>query len=636
MKRILHLNRSFLLLMIIIPLMTLVSLWLYIQFLQTNEDTFKVLKKHLLNDRIELFQNYANFVQKNASKNFQISIINSPKIAQKFENELALLKDSETKYLYLLYKDSNKKWRYLIDATQEKEEKSFCQQKFDPQSDIWDKALQTQKVQITEQKSLETLWISMAYPIVVKGKVVAVIGADFTQSVYDNVKNRLKPMEEMFLYIDLFMIIMLFLAYLLIYMYYNTRKKSFIDPLTKVYNRQYLQEFLQHNSLQNYYLMMVDLDHFKLLNDNYGHDAGDVVLMSVVMEMKRSIRQQDFIVRFGGEEFLLFIDKKDIQDVKIVAERVRQRVEELSIQTKNNTLNVTLSIGINPFPYRFKNIDEAVKIADEQLYIAKSSGRNRIAVYSADGEYKSQTSQRISDIQEAVDEKRIKCAFQPIYANNDTEILKYEMLLRLFDKENNIVPPDSFLPYVRNTQVYISLTRIVIDTAIEALENHEYNLSLNLDLQDLLNDDIMQLLQDKFVNKTDLANRLTIEVLEHEGIKDFALIKSKIDVLKALGLSIALDDFGSGYANFSYLLNLELDILKIDGSIIQEVNVNEAAYQVVKTICSFAKGMNMKTVAEQIETKEVLDVLQELEVDYFQGYYLGRPAFEFTDPFSSK
>jgi len=630
MQRIFKLNRSFLLLMIIIPLMTLVSLWLYIQFLQTNKDTFKELKNHLINSRVDLFQNYETFIRKNASQNFQKSIINSSKTAKKFENELALLKDSETKYLYLLYKDRDEKWRYLIDTTEE-EEKAFCKQKFDPQSNIWDKALQTHKVQITEQKNLETLWISMAYPIVVEGKVVAVIGADFTQNVYDNVKNRLKPMEEMFLYIALFMIVMLSLAYLLIYMYYNMRKKSFIDPLTKVYNRQYLQEFLKNNSLQNYYLMMIDLDHFKLLNDNYGHDAGDVVLVSVVMEIKHSIRQQDFIVRFGGEEFLIFIDKKDIQSVKIVAERIRQRVEDLSIKTKNNTLNVTLSIGVNPFPYRFKNIDEAVKIADEQLYIAKSSGRNKIAIYSADGEYKSQTSKRISDIQEAVDAKRIKCAFQPIYAKNNKEILKYEMLLRLFDKENNIVPPDSFLPYVRNTQVYISLTRIVINTAIEALENHKYNLSLNLDLQDLLNDDIIQLLQEKFEKRTDLAKRVTVEVLEHEGIEDFELIKSKIDVLKALGLSIALDDFGSGYANFSYLLNLEFDILKIDGSIIQDIDSNKAAYQIVKTICSFAKGMNMKTVAEQIETKEILDLLQELEVDYFQGYYLGRPAFEFNE-----
>ncbi len=131
-----------------------------------------------------------------------------------------------------------------------------------------------------------------------------------------------------------------------------------------------------------------------------------------------------------------------------------------------------------------------------------------------------------------------------------------------------------------------------------------------------------------------MAQRLTVEILEHEQIEDFERIKSQILRLKDLGFSIALDDFGSGYANFSYLINLEFDILKIDGTIIQEIDTNPSAYHIVKTMCAFAQGMGMQIVAEQIETQEVLTLLQELEVDYFQGYYLGRPAFEFSDPFS--
>ncbi len=634
MKRIWNVNRSFLLLMIFIPLMTLVSLWLYMQFIQTNEYIFKELKKNLIQERIELFKNYEHYVATHFFQDFQKNIRSSASFSKEREKELAVIKDNEMQYLYLLYKDSTGKWRYLLDTTEDAEETAMCEQKFDTQSNIWDEAQKTQKVQIAQQNSLETLWVSMAYPIVVDGKVVAVLGADFTQNVYESVKDRLKPMEKMFSYIALFMIIMLSLAYLLIYMYYKMRKKSFVDPLTQVYNRQYLQEFLKHTSLQNYYLMMVDLDNFKLINDTYGHDMGDVVLTQVVTEMKAYIRQNDFIIRFGGEEFLLFINKKDTKDVKKVANRIRKKVEQLKIETENNSINATISIGVNPSPYSFKNIDDAVKIADEQLYLAKSFGRNRVEVYDANGNNQSHSSKRISDIQEAIDEGRIKCAFQPIYAHHDDEPLKYEMLLRLLDKEKNIVPPDSFLPFIRNTQVYVSLTNIVIETAVDTLENHAYNLSLNLDLQDLLDDDIVQLLKNRFMSRPDLAKRLTIEILEHEQIEDFALIKSKIMLLKDLGFQIALDDFGSGYANFSYLINLEFDILKIDGTIIQEIDTNESAYHIVKTMCSFAKGMGMKIVAEQIETKEVLELLQELDVDYFQGYYLGRPAFELSDPFS--
>lgn len=634
MQKIWRVNRSFLLLMVLIPLMTLVSLWLYMQFMQTNEYIFKELKNNLIERRIALFKNYAAYVATHYSQDYQKNIRSSQKFAQKREKELAVLKDDEMQYLYLLYKDKDGKWRYLLDTTQDPEEKSFCEQKFDAQSNIWDEAQKTHKPQVAQQKSLETLWVSVAYPLVIDGEVVAVLGADFTQNVYDSVKERLKPMEQMFSYVALLMVIMLALAYVLIYMYYKTRKKSFVDPLTQVYNRQYLQEFLRHTSLENYYLMMVDLDNFKLINDHYGHDAGDVVLVKTIQEMKQYIRQNDLIIRFGGEEFLFLMHKKEIQDVKKVANRLRQKVEQLQIETQNNTLQITISIGINPTPYSFKNIDDAVKVADEQLYKAKSFGRNRVEVYDGDTQEKPQTSKRISDIQEAIDANRVKCAFQPIYAHKGNAVLKYEMLLRLLDRDNNIVPPDAFLPFIRNTQVYVSLTNKVIEIAINALENEKYHLSMNLDLQDLLNDDIMQLLYNKFAKRPDLAQRLTIEILEHEQIEDFERIKSQILRLKDLGFSIALDDFGSGYANFSYLINLEFDILKIDGTIIQEIDTNPSAYHIVKTMCAFAQGMGMQIVAEQIETQEVLTLLQELEVDYFQGYYLGRPAFEFSDPFS--
>ena len=152
--------------------------------------------------------------------------------------------------------------------------------------------------------------------------------------------------------------------------------------------------------------------------------------------------------------------------------------------------------------------------------------------------------------------------------------------------------------------------------------------SINLDIQDILNEDIMELLRVTFEGKKELAQRLTIEILEHEEIKNFELIQTSIMRLKEIGFSIALDDFGSGYANFRYMINLRLDILKIDGSIVTNVDKDKAAYNIVKAIVEFAKSMQMKTVAEMVETKEEHDVLIELGVDFLQGYYLGRPEFE--------
>ncbi|ADN08975.1 putative bifunctional diguanylate cyclase/phosphodiesterase [Sulfurimonas autotrophica] len=623
------LNRSFIMLAIVIPLVTLASIVIYIEFIKTKEHVFSVIKEHLVNQKIYTFQKYVTHIEKDYGDNLRKTIMLHPDTAKKLEAQLSLLQGEDVKYLYLLYRDKEHKYRYLLDTTKEAQDRAFFNQKFDTESDIWEKAYSTKKYQITQQNSLDKLWVTIAYPVVVNDNVVAVLGADFTYDVYTRIVQILKPMEDVFLYISFFMFIMLILAYVLVYLYYKTRKKAFIDPLTQVYNRQYLSEFLETTSLQNYYLMMIDLDNFKRVNDNYGHNIGDDVLVAVAQEIKSTVRQEDIVIRFGGEEFILLVDKKENKESIGVAERIRQAVMNLDIQSHDNQISMTLSIGVNPFPYSAKNMDEAIKIADEQLYVAKSSGRNRVEIFDDGKKYESEASNRISDIRLAIDEDGIKCAFQPIYFAKTGKIVKYEMLIRMINHEGKVIPPDSFLPSIRHTQIYIRLTSIVLQKAIETLQSmQDVHLSINLDIQDILNEDIIELLKFTFKSKQDLAQRVTIEILEHEEITNFEAIQKSISGLKELGFSIALDDFGSGYANFSYMMNLDLDILKIDGTIIKNIDKDKAAYNIVKAIVAFGRSMKMETVAEQIETKEEMDTLVELGVDCLQGYYLGRPGFK--------
>ena len=622
-------SRTFVFLTVIIPVMTVLSIYIYIEYAKTKEEVFNIIKEHIIDEKLVLCKNYFRHIKKTHNKDMKESIFENKELVNDLEDELRLIQGNEIKYMYLLYKDKDGYFRYLLDATQDKDERSEQNQRFSVQSDIWDKAYETKKYQIVYQNQLQTLWVTIAYPLVIDDKVIAVLGADFTYSIYDRIMYTLKPMEKIFLYIAFFMLIMLILAYILTYLYYKIRRKAIIDPLTQVYNRQYLSEFLETTSLKDFYLMMIDLDKFKLINDNYGHDAGDEVLMAVVRELKSNIRQKDIIIRFGGEEFLLFVFNKDTTDAFHVAERLRKSIEKLSIKTKTSIIHMTISIGVNPLPYGAKNIEEAIKIADEQLYIAKSSGRNRVEVFKEKNLYQSRTLNRITDIQHAIDEKRVKCAFQPIYSATDGEIEKYEMLIRLIDEQERVVLPNEFLPSIRHTQVYINLTNIVLDKAVEVLKTHKFNLSINLDLQDILNDDIIGLLLNFFKDKKDFATRITIEILEHEEISDFKLIQKNLTLLKNMGFHIALDDFGSGYANFRYLINLDIDILKIDGTIIKDLDKDEMAYSVVKAIVAFTKNMDMKVVAEQVETKEEFDAVKELGVDYIQGYYLGRPEMKF-------
>jgi len=625
MFALLKTGKSLLLLVVLIPFLTIVSYVLYVHISKTKVDVFNIVQKYIISEKITLMKNFSDHLLKEHSTK-EIYFLRDFKHSKHYENALRLVKSSKAEYIYVLYKDDKNVFRYLYDATEDDEEKAEYNQRFHPQTDIWSQAYLSGKVQIIDQSKLDGLWITIAYPIVLDGKTIAVIGADFTNNIYLSVVDTLSPIEQLSLYISIFMVIMLVLSYILFFMYFKTRKRGFIDPLTKAYNRQYLNTFLETNSLKNYHIMMLDLDHFKQVNDNFGHDIGDVVLKTTVEVIKNNVRSEDVLIRFGGEEFILLVYKKDIKTSITLANRIRDSIKSKSLHVDNNEITMTLSIGINPYPSHAKNIEEAIKIADEQLYIAKAQGRDRIEISDKN---QSQTSKRISDVQDAIDNNRIRCAYQPIFDNNTLDLLKYEILIRMEDEDGSIVAPMEFLPYVKHTQVYINLTKFVLDNAMKVLEENTFKISVNIDLQDILNDDIVNLLKERFENKPELAKRLTLEILEHEGISDFKLIKSRLQVLKDLGFLIAIDDFGSGYANFRYLVDLDIDILKIDGSIIKNIDKDKSIHSIVHAIVSFSKSLGIKTVAEQVETKEELDTIIELGIDHTQGYYLGKPSFEF-------
>ena len=233
-----NMNKSLMALVVIIPIMTLLSFYIYMEYIKTKDEIFKVIQEHLMNEKMHLFKNYAHYITLKYGKELRTKVMTDKSLAKNLEDELRLLQGNEIQYLYILYKAEDGKFRYILDATEDEEERADVNQKFDVHSDIWEKAYSSKKVAITQQQGLQTLWITMAYPLVVEDEVIGVLGADFTYDVYSAIVTTLSPLEKIFLYINIFMAIMLLLAYLLVYLYYKTRKKAFIDPLTKVYNRQ--------------------------------------------------------------------------------------------------------------------------------------------------------------------------------------------------------------------------------------------------------------------------------------------------------------------------------------------------------------------------------------------------------------
>jgi len=632
MKKIFTLGKSFFILSLILPLMSVLSFLIYQEYIETKTSVFNIMQSHIVNEKISLMEKFSEFIKEKVDLNNKQKLINNRELYAHLIKELRLIQGEEVQYLYILYKDKNGKLRYLMDATLDSNERAYINQAFNPQTDIWEKAYVSKTVQVTQQNDLSSLWISIAYPIVLNNKVEAVIGADFDYSAYHEVMQTLQPLENLYFYISMFMIIMLIVTYILVYLYYINKKRSFIDPLTKIHNRQFLYEFLKSNSLKDYALMMLDIDHFKRINDNYGHDIGDKVLISIAQELKSQIRDDDILVRFGGEEFLILMKKRQGTNFVTAAQRIRKAVMNHQILNIEQELLVTISIGINPYPSYAKDFDEAIKITDEQLYNAKTEGRNCVKIANELNRKESQVTQRISDVRYAIDEGRIKCMYQPIVSVKTGKIVKYELLLRLIDVDGKVVSPMEFLPATRHTSVYTAITKIVLDDAFDVLSHYEdFELTINLDLQDLTNYDIMKLLEETFKDHPHLSQRLFLEILEHEEITEFELIKEQIQKLKKLGFRIAIDDFGSGFANFKYLLHLDIDILKLDGSIIRDINTNKNAYYIVETIADFANKIGIKTVAEQIETQDELDTVKSLGVNFVQGYYLGRPSFSFVE-----
>ena len=636
MRFLVHYGRIFTLLLFLFPFLGVSATYLYLQYIETKKEIVSIVQDSMLEKKYELLDLYISYLQDEFGEDFITTLKTDATARLQAETALSLMKNSEVQFLYLLYIDETNRLRYLIDTTQGINEKGEYQQRFFPQKPIWVKALQSKSPEVATQKEIDKLWISMAYPILKDKQTVALLGIDFSHKEYVNVKETLVPLENIYFYSALFIVIMLISAFVQLVIYYKHRKKSFIDPLTGMFNRQYLHELLTKYAVGDFQILIMDLDHFKQVNDIYGHDAGDEVLRTVSSRIQSVIRKQDILIRYGGEEFLLLISDKEVGLSMEIAQRVRQAVKVTPIALKDCKLKVTISMGLNPFPERSKNFEQAVKAADLGLYKAKKLGRDRVEIYDDNQSLDDDSLQKMCDVKDALDEDNIFCVHQAIYDTKALAVEKYELLVRMKDKEGKVIFPDKFLPSIRFTQVYINITKRVLDFAFSALQDNDISLSINLDVQDLFNDEILNVFTSIFKTKPDIAKRLNIEILVNDDTIDFESMSKRLNILHQLGIKICLDNFGNGHSNYKHLQNMNIDSLKIDSAFISGIDTNKNAYIIVKSIHALAQELGIKTIAEHIETKEEFDCIKTLGIDYVQGYYLSNPSKGFTKETSSR
>jgi len=542
------------------------------------------------------------------------------------EEQLQLFISSNVRYVYLVYKDHKGRFRFLADGSQK--DKARFNQKIDFDNENYMTIYRDKQDVAITQNSLNELSITYLYPIVRQGEVDALLVFDFSSHLKADLEKILAPVQTLFMVIYTLIGIFIFITLIQTYLYYQARKRSFVDKLTQTYNRHYLRHYLKTIDISEYQILMIDFDYFKKINDHYGHEIGDIVLTQGSKIMKELLRNDDKIFRYGGEEFLLLIRNKDMNVVEGIGERIRLAIQEHDFSEYNLPTRLSVSIGVNSAPGKARNISEAIKIADMMLFKAKDQGRNRLVSnrnldrVSVEDTYSIRDT--IHNIKEAIESHKILCHFQRIVDMN-SKTYKYEALVRYKDHHDQMVYPNHFLSDIMHTSVYVDLSKRVIEICVDKIKQHNIDISINLSVADLLNTELMGFLIEKLEYLGHQSHQLSIEILEYEEINNIQGLKESIRSLHQFGVKFSIDDFGSGYANFNYLIELEIDCLKIDGSLIEQICVSDESRHIVKAIINLADEMGMSTIAEFVSSEEVYDEVVSLGIDYMQGYYIAAP-----------
>jgi diguanylate cyclase (GGDEF)-like protein/PAS domain S-box-containing protein len=412
------------------------------------------------------------------------------------------------------------------------------------------------------------------------------------------------------------------------------------DPLTGLFNRRGFHEELERiyseveRSQARAALILFDLDHFKDINDTVGHLAGDELLAKLASELKTRIRKADIPSRLGGDEFAILMPHQTSEGAMAFATLLNKRLTSLPISVQQKMFHVTASIGVALIPDHGSNIEEVLANADLAMYQAKNSGRGRIHMFS----YSDHARERISDrtywkqtIQKALLQQRFFFHYQPILAFATGEIPYYEALVRLRGDDGQPIPPGEFLEYAQLTGLIRELDRYVVEEAIRFLRRHRDNhrftaIHVNLSASALSNRDWTEPLKAAIKSRDIEPERLIFEITETAAIGDFGTAKNIMEELGALGFRFAIDDFGVGFASFSYLRHLPVQFVKIDQSYVSCIADNPRDQAFVSAITTLAHGNDIKVIAEGIENAATLDKVASLGVDLGQGYYIGRPA----------
>lgn len=414
------------------------------------------------------------------------------------------------------------------------------------------------------------------------------------------------------------------------------------DSLTGLLNRRQFENKLQealesvHSGDQHHALFYMDLDQFKLINDGYGHTAGDQLLKEISALLQINLSDDDSLARLGGDEFGIILENCSLEKARTVAKNLCRSVRDYRFMWDGKPFEIGVSIGLVPITSQWENIADIMRVADSACYVAKEKGRNRVHVYTVrdlalrqrDGEIR-----WIQRIRHALKEGRFRLYCQNIVplGGSVEKTPHYEVLLRMIDDTGTIIRPAAFISAAERYHMMPDVDRWVVANTLELLGQrfsrgeHKGIFSINISGQSLDDESFMGYVVDQIDNSEVPPESLCFEITETAAASSLEVVKRFMSILSGMGCKFALDDFGRGISSFAYLKSLDVDYLKIDGMFVKDLAVDKVGHAMVESINHIGHIMGVQTIAEFVETKEVLERLMDLGVDHVQGYQLGRP-----------
>ena len=402
--------------------------------------------------------------------------------------------------------------------------------------------------------------------------------------------------------------------------------KLYFDKLTGLHSHTALIRDLNDSTSST--LFLINIDSFQNINGLYGFQTGNKILKQFAQFINK-FKEEYQIYRTYADEFVLLKTTLDfkLKDLEHDLVKLKEKIQNHQFELNNNEyIQLDATIGVSLYN------DNPLSTADMALRYAKQH-RLGFMIYNNTIDITNKMKEVLSwsiKIKDAIKNDRVFPVFQPIL-NKNKEIVKYEVLMRISELINGkeaMVSPYFFLDAAIKTKQYNTLSNIIIEKSFKTMNGNDKDFSINISYEDIFNDTLIKIIKSNLDNYPGIGKRLIIEILETELIEDLGVMNTFIEEFKQYGVRIAIDDFGTGHSNFSNILDLNPDYIKIDGSFIKNIDTDKKSYSLVKGIIESAKELNIKTIAEFVHSKEVFDVTFKLGIDEFQGYYFSEPRLQ--------